>query len=231
MRRFVYTSSSYAATLPKPGEEFTIAADAYNDEAAEQAWKPGADRHVVYAASKTAADRAVFQWAEEHKPSFVVNAGTDSELGLFRPLMFLVLPNCNIGPLISAANQGYPTTARFVKGLWDGNYEALEGNPPEHFVNVQDVGRLHVIGLAHPDVRGERIFAATAPFNFNSIIEVLRKLRPEREWEYFPDDRKDLSNFEGVQRSEQLLREAYGVGFTGLEESVKGNAAELLASV
>ncbi|MBE3047937.1 NAD-dependent epimerase/dehydratase family protein, partial [Candidatus Bathyarchaeota archaeon] len=190
MRRFVYTSSTTAATMPKPGVKFTIHADTYNDEAAEEAWKPNADRHVVYAASKTAAERAVFEWVEENKPPFVVNAGNGyrTELGvLLSPANdFAVLPNCNIGPLISAANQGYPTTARFVKGLWDGDYEALRGNPPEHFVNVQDVGRLHVVGLASPDVKGERILAATAPFNFNGIIEVLRKICPERKWEDYP---------------------------------------------
>lgn len=85
MRRFVYTSSSYAATLPKPGEEFTITTDTYNDEAVEQAWKPDADRHVIYAASKTAAERAVFEWVEENNPPFTVNAGTNVELGSVSP--------------------------------------------------------------------------------------------------------------------------------------------------
>ena len=132
--------------------------------------------------------------------------------------------------MISAANQGYPTTARFVKGLWGGDYEALRGNPPEHFVNVQDVGRLHVVGLANPDVKGERILAATAPFNFNGIIEVLRRICPERKWEDYPDDEVDLSTFEAAGRAEELLSGAYGAGFVGLEESVRGNAADLMAS-
>ena len=80
MRRFVYTSSTYAATMPKPGVEFTIATDRYNDEATEDAWKPGAPGQVVYAASKAAAEKAVFKWVEEHKPPFVVNTGVNFPL-------------------------------------------------------------------------------------------------------------------------------------------------------
>ena len=75
MGRFVYTSSAAASNTPKPGVKATIHADAYNDEAVEEAWKPGATRFTVYAASKTAAERAVFEWVEENNPPFVVNAG------------------------------------------------------------------------------------------------------------------------------------------------------------
>lgn len=42
-----------------------------------------------------------------------------------------------------------------------------------------------------------------------------------------PDDAKDLCVFEPIRRAEALSNEAYGLGFTGLEESVKGNPAGL----
>ena len=132
--------------------------------------------------------------------------------------------------MISAKNQGYPTTARFVKALWEGDYESLKGNPPEHFVNVQDDARLHTIALTDPAVQGERIFAAAAPFNMNSIVAVLRKLYPQREFADYPEGGEDVSTFEGKDRAAELLKRAYGMGFATLEESVRGNAADLVAA-
>lgn len=76
-------------------------------------------------------------------------------------------------------------------------------------------------------MRGERIFPIAGPVNLNDIISALRKLYPQKRWEDFPDNTRDLSVFEPSQRAEQLLREAYGLSFTGLEESVKQNAADL----
>lgn len=139
-----------------------------------------------------------------------------------------MLPNANIGPLISSSNQGYPTSARWVKALWDKDYESLLGTPPQHFVNVQDDARLHVIALSQPTVQNERIFAITGPVSLNDIIETLRKFKPESMWEDFPDHRRDLSTFEPAKRAEQLHIDAYGTGFISLEESVQGNAAEFL---
>ena len=108
------------------------------------------------------------------------------------------------------------------------DYKSLRGTPPQHFVNVQDDARLHVIGLADPAVQGERIFAITGPVSLNDIIKILRKIQPQKEWEDFYDDEKDLSTFEPIHRAEQLHKQAYGRGFTNLENSVRGNAADLV---
>ncbi|KAL3445544.1 NAD(P)-binding protein [Aspergillus insuetus] len=211
--RFVYTSSSFAATLPKPGHQFTVAADTFNEEAIERAWGHDADGDSVYAASKVEAERAIAKWVQENDPPLVVN---------------YILPNANIGPLISAANQGYPTTARWTKAVWEADYDSLKHVPPQHYINVQDDARLHIIALANPAVRGERIFAVAGPFSFNGIIGALRSLYPERKWEDYPDDKRDLSTFEPITRAEALLQDAYGRGFVGLEESVEGNVADLI---
>lgn len=141
-----------------------------------------------------------------------------------------VQPNANIGPLISSIHQGYPTSSRWVKALWDLDYESLKGVPPQHFVNVQDCARLHIIALANPAVQGERIFAMTGPVNLNDIIEELRKIFPDKHFDDFPNNERDLSIVEPIKRAEQLLKEAYGNGFIGLEESVRGNAADFVAS-
>ncbi|KAM0516790.1 hypothetical protein ACHAPS_008527 [Verticillium nonalfalfae] len=191
MKRFVFTSSSFAVTLPKPGKRFSVTADTFNDEAVERAWQPDPDGTSVYACSKVEAERAIAKWAEENNPSLIVN------------------------------------TTGWVKKVWDKDYKGLEHILPQHYVHVQDDARLHVIALAHPEVQNERIFAVAGPFNMNSIIDILRKLHKDRNWEAFPDDARDLCTFVPTQRADSLLKETFGQGFRSMEESVKDNAAGL----
>lgn len=73
IKRFVYTSSSFAATLPKPNKRFTITVNSFNDEAVERASKPGADVPTVSSASKVAAEQAISKWLKENENSLVVN--------------------------------------------------------------------------------------------------------------------------------------------------------------
>jgi nucleoside-diphosphate-sugar epimerase len=80
MKRFVFTSSSAAATLPKPGKKFTITANSWDDEAVKNAWNGKTDGFssypfMVYSAGKTEGERAVWDWVKDNKPHFVVNTG------------------------------------------------------------------------------------------------------------------------------------------------------------
>ncbi|KAK2614900.1 hypothetical protein N8I77_001690 [Diaporthe amygdali] len=211
MKRFVYTSSSTAATLPKPGENFSVTTESWNNEAIEMAWKAETrekDAFIVYAASKAESEKAVWKWARENEHEFVINT---------------VLPNANIGAILSPENQGYPSTARWTKAVLDNDYESIKHIPPQYYVNVQDTARLHVIALANPFVKDERVFAFARPFTFNDIVEVLRKQYPNNKWDDVPDQRQDLSEIHPIKRAEELLEAAYGFCFTGLEQSVKDN--------
>lgn len=233
MKRFVYTSSSWAVSLPKPGKKFTVTQETFNEEAVRRIQEPNPDGPTVYAASKVEAERAIFRWVKENDSTLVINTrkyplpqnrinSTDEDDS--------VQPNANIGPMISSVHQGYPTSARWVKALWDLDYDSLESVLPQHFVNVQDCARLHIIALANPSVQGERIFAMTGPVNLNDIIEILRKTFPDKHFEDFPSNERDLSIVEPIKRAEQLLKEAYGIGFIGLDESVRGNAADFVVT-
>lgn len=75
IKRFVLTSSSCATTMPKPGKKFTVHKDTWNDEAVKLAKEKDADSFMIYAASKTEAERQVWDWVKKNKPSFIVNAG------------------------------------------------------------------------------------------------------------------------------------------------------------
>ena len=94
-------------------------------------------------------------------------------------------------------------------------------------VNVKDTARIHIAALLDPEINNERLLAYAAPFNWNDILEALRKLYPEKQ---FPanieNEPRDLSKVDNSR--EAALLKAFGrTGFTGLEESVRENAAGL----
>ena len=212
--RFVYTSSSMAITAPKPNKKFTISTKDWNDESVEEAWRPPpytVERSfTVYGASKTQAEKALWEFMQVHKPGFTLNA---------------VLPNANFGPLLN--NKVATSTAEWVRTLYRGDLDRVKAIPPMWMVNVQDTARLHVAALLAPDLQNKRILAFAQPYNWNDVLAVLRKSFPEKNFvEDDPSIGRDLSELDNSQETE-LLR-AFGTnGFTGLEESVKENCEDM----
>lgn len=117
VKRFVFTSSSSAATSPKPNKKFTISKDTWNEEDVEAAWMPapyGPSRAwFVYAASKTQAEQELWKYVREQKPHFVANA---------------VLPNTNIGPLFYPTQWG--STTNWALDVYRGKSDFLPDAPP-----------------------------------------------------------------------------------------------------
>lgn len=81
MKRFVLTSSSVAAVLPRPEVEGIVVTEStWNDEAVAAAQGPfsPAQWYLAYAASKTEAERAVWDFYfkdQSRRPDLVVNTG------------------------------------------------------------------------------------------------------------------------------------------------------------
>lgn len=85
--RFVLTSSSSAAIVPKPNVRgVVIDQTTYNDEIVAAAWSDDTPEtyrgYFVYAAAKTESERTAWAWNDREKPDFVLNT---------------VLPNTNVG--------------------------------------------------------------------------------------------------------------------------------------
>ncbi len=77
IRRFVFTSSSTATSLPTPRKQFKIDKNSWNTEVDDfvdfpPPYKPE-NAFKVYAASKTKAELAVWDFMKTYKPNFVVN--------------------------------------------------------------------------------------------------------------------------------------------------------------
>lgn len=216
VKRFVFCSSSTAAVLSvvdKPG--VVVTEETWNDEAVREAW---ADppytperAHAVYSASKVLAEKAIWEYYRDHseeRPDLVVNT---------------VLPNMTLGKSLDPIRQGYPSTAAMVALLYQGkvvDYHSLV--PRQYFVDVQDIGRLHVAAAILDTVRGQRIFGFAERFSWDIVLDVLRKLEPDREFPAPFSGGEDPNEITPRPKAEELLRRLGRPGWTTLEDSLRG---------
>lgn len=209
--RFVYTSSSTAATLPVPNTKFAINSESWNDASVEAAWLPPPyeNRQMdVYAASKTQGEREAWKFVSDNKPRFVLNA---------------VLPDFNLGPVLHskqpASSAGYPR--RVFHSQDQQSLALLQSLPPQYFVDVVDTALLHVAALTEEDVQNERLFGYAQTFNFNDWLSYFRKWAPEKQWpEDDPTQGQDLSTVD-TKRAEELLKRFGRNGWTSFEDSLR----------
>jgi nucleoside-diphosphate-sugar epimerase len=209
MKSFVFTSSSTACLLPVADKIIKINSSSFNDAAVEAAYKPNPTPFEVYAASKTVAEKQLWDAVKATTPPFQVSA---------------ILPDANFGSLMKLSDN---STGSFITDFFDGKDYPFDF-PPQWFIDVSDDAKLHVAALIDPACNGQRIFAFAEPYNWNDILAVFRKLEPGK---VFFEDREQgraLTEFpNGV--AEELLKKHYGHGWTSLEDSIRRNIGPVLA--
>ena len=210
IKAFVYTSSSTAALMPQPNKVIKVTKDTWDEDVIAKS-KSAPDSWNVYGASKTEAEKAIWKAVKETNPPFQVAC---------------VLPNANFGPILKPGGEESASTASWVVKLFKGD-TSVRDVPPQWFVDVRDTARLHVIALIDPKANGERLFAFSAPFNWNDLLDIFRKQNPGKS---FPENQEgeatDLSEIPTEEASD-FLKKHYGKGFVGLEESLEANTATL----
>ncbi|KAJ5674327.1 uncharacterized protein N7477_004261 [Penicillium maclennaniae] len=214
VKRVVLTSSSTAALRATQNSAgIVVDENTWNYASIEAAWsadtpekeKPG----IVYSASKTKQELAAWEWYKATKPGFVLNA---------------VLPNVNIGPTIAPEIPG--STTALIRSLLVGNTMPIDLLKPQYFIDVRDTARLHVAALLDRNVTSQRIFAFAHAANWNDIIPILRRFRPNNH--QIPDapenEGRDLSDIRPREQARQLLERFFGQpDWTTLEESLKSS--------
>lgn len=255
VKRFVLTSSSSAAVLSAPGAPgIEVLEDTWNESAVKAAWAepPYTPERggVVYAASKTEAEKAVWKYHKENRdrrPDLVVNAGErlNSSLDGVGLLTCLVLPNFNFGKSLDPVNQGHPSSSGLPVALWQGQVtpfhhiivprmypffhlkSAISNLYPEYFINVQDTGRLHVAAAVFDHVKDRRIFGFADRFNWDEILDILRKAAPNKEFPANFSSGSDANEIKPRAEAEKLLRDLGRPGWVSLEETVLDNVSDV----
>ncbi|CAG8902756.1 unnamed protein product [Penicillium egyptiacum] len=214
VERVVLTSSSTAALRAVQDDAGVVVDEnSWNHASIEAAWSPDTPETekpgIVYCASKTKQESTAWEWYKDSKRGFVLNA---------------VLPNVNIGPTIAPEIPG--STTALIRSVLVGNTMPINLVKPQYFIDVRDTARLHVAALLDRNVTSQRIFAFAHAANWNDIIPILRRLRPNND--QIPDapenEGRDLSSIRPREKAMQLLERFFGqADWTTLEESLKSS--------
>ena len=130
-----------------------------------------------------------------------------------------MLPDTLWGRILDLRHQGFPASVEVLKSIYDGSPAAFL---PSYSVDVQDSALLHVAALVLPDVRGQRVFAASTPWNIQSIVQLLRALFPQRDIaEDVTDLGIDLTVLKEANRAEEILKRMGKKGWTDQETSIE----------
>ncbi|KAI8064231.1 hypothetical protein BC940DRAFT_306485 [Gongronella butleri] len=140
------------------------------DESVEK--KVLAPASIPYIASKNQAERALWQFRNEHKPTFTLTT---------------ICPSFVTGALLPPPNDAkdigkLSTTADIIN-----YYTGKTTNPQQptfvpYYVDVEDVARAHVLAVEKSDIAdGQRyILASSHAFSDQEIADILRELYPDR---------------------------------------------------
>ncbi|KXH48466.1 NAD dependent epimerase/dehydratase [Colletotrichum simmondsii] len=216
IKRFVLTSSAFAAVIPQPNKEMHIDESTWNDFAIKAAWDPNTPKEIkpgaIYSASKAEGERAAWKWIEENKPGYSFNT---------------ILPNFNTGEILHPNIGG--STMGFARDLLKGQGGMLNAFMPQWYVDVVDVARLHAIALLAETVKSQRIWASAHPVNASDFIDAFRELRPDNKLipEKQADEGRDISELPPAAKAEKLLQEYFGQGWTPLKESLAAGIRDL----
>ncbi|KAK3347289.1 putative NAD dependent epimerase/dehydratase [Lasiosphaeria hispida] len=213
VREFVYTSSIAAAVMPMLGNSVHVTKDTFNDTAVQLAWAVPTSGGVVYMASKTEAEKAVWRFVEDKKPHFTVNS---------------VGPSSIIGQPLHKSH--VDSAGAWLKQLYDGDRVALTSTPAMYTVDVKDAAQLHVAAVVDPEVKNERLQAWASNTNWNGLLAIMRRQYPDRK---FIDDLPGLGELSVTSDFTQplgLLKKWAGQdGWKSLEETVADNMDGILA--
>ncbi|EMD67156.1 hypothetical protein GGP41_007081 [Bipolaris sorokiniana] len=213
VQRFVITSSSAAVrAIQAYRETNTVSSDEYDNHTLSVArnmpedFPPMQKFMTAYFASKVAAEQTFWNWIKNNKPHFTANS---------------VLPCTIYGSPLDVVHQGFPSTSKIPLQILDGDTDSIKHVQRFYYVHVQDVARLHVAGLIHPDTANERIFAYASPYSINEFFDIFVKfVRDYQPPAKLPGLDFPLAVIGPRQRAEALLKDIGRLGFVGLEETI-----------
>ncbi|KAJ5376514.1 hypothetical protein N7509_013400 [Penicillium cosmopolitanum] len=217
VKEFVYTSSVAAMVIPSM-EQVHLTFDSWNDAVVELAWAPPPYKpsraYIVYAAGKTIAEKALWEYVEKRAPHFNVNSITPASI---------------MGECLSKSHAELPQM--FVKALYDGDLIALQQlltTPGTIHTDVKDTALLHVAAALDPEIKNERLFSWGESCTWNEILALMRAVAPGRKFvDDLPGERLKLTADD--RKSLDLLKRWTGrEGWTPLKETITDNMTNIM---
>ncbi|KAK0736707.1 hypothetical protein B0T21DRAFT_348733 [Apiosordaria backusii] len=165
--------SSIAAILDSESTKTSFDESDWNNSAERIVKELGTNTpgHIIYSASKTAAERAVWRFRDEHHPKFKIAA---------------INPVFVAGPpvVLPESKEKIHGTTKLISDVYSGTELAKSGVPGAFpsYVDVRDVARVVLFGAENPErVNGERFLLSGYHVPAQGVADVLRERYPERE--------------------------------------------------
>lgn len=170
VKHVIVTSSIFSATHADVPVGYVYTESDWNDLAYKIVQKKQpVDGGIAYAASKNEAERALWNFREQHKPSFRLTT---------------ILPALVFGPLIpppeTVEDLQRASTASFVIDFYSGKNRDVHIKGSfigTDFANVIDVAQAHVL-VVQEKVDGERFILSAGPYTFQEVVDILHKHYP-----------------------------------------------------
>ncbi|KAH8549332.1 putative cinnamoyl-CoA reductase [Umbelopsis sp. PMI_123] len=177
VKHVVVTSSVAALLNSKVGPDHVYSEADWNDAAFQTVLQDKEngrpiDGFLAYVASKNEAERAIWRFKEEHKPSFAIST---------------ILPAMVYGAILpppkSVKDIEASSTAQQIVQLYTGeNKDPTQTLGPPIFVDVVNVAAAHVRAVERPDKsNGQRYMLSGGTYNFQAVADILREQFPERQ--------------------------------------------------
>ncbi|KAK4642293.1 hypothetical protein QC761_506420 [Podospora bellae-mahoneyi] len=165
--------SSVAAIIDTESANTHYDESNWNESSERLVWELGNEvpGYILYFASKTAAEKALWKFRDEHKPAFKIAA---------------VNPVYVAGPpvVVPESRDKIHGTTKLISDVYSGTELAKSGLPGAFpsYVDVRDVARVILFGAENPEkVDGERFLLSGYHVPAQAVADILRERYPERE--------------------------------------------------
>ncbi|WAO84716.1 Rhodanese domain-containing protein [Fusarium falciforme] len=177
VKRFVFSSTFWAAVMPVPDDSSTITnLETWNEDMVKAARAPPpyewSRMLPVFLAAKVEAEKAVWKYVEENELPWVVNS---------------VSPCWILGDPLHERHL-LPLPMQLLQQLYLGKTDAMldtSAVSTVYYAHVSDVASIYVAATIDPDVKGSRIQVLAGSLNWNDCLAIMRTAYPTVE---FPDD-------------------------------------------
>ncbi|TEB26430.1 D-lactaldehyde dehydrogenase [Coprinellus micaceus] len=208
VKRIGITSSTASLTMLAPVSDTptTFSEADWNDAAIRAVQGGSTNPFVVYAASKTLAEKAAWEFHNTHKPAWDIAT-------LNPPFVY--------GPTLLPAKT--PAEIGGTQGIWYGTVIATGNKDKEQlgekngyaWVDVRDIAEAHVRALEKEEAGGQRIVVSSGSYIWQEWFDVAKRRLPGFP-ELTPGDVTHLAKFDNA-KSERVL----GLKYRAKEDTVR----------
>ncbi|EMG50658.1 GRP2 putative NADPH-dependent methylglyoxal reductase GRP2 [Candida maltosa Xu316] len=194
VKHLVFTSSVAAVKSPKPDLNKILTEDDWNPITLEQV----TDGLTGYSASKTLAERALWEFVKNESPQFKVTAVNPT---------FVLGPQAYAIKDKSQLNLSADIVAQVLRLKPNDKIEPFAGV----FIDVRDVAKAHLVAFEKKEAIGQRLVLINGPFTTDLIADIVKKNVPQAQ---IPAG--DLA------RSKQIVEEKVGKSDTTRTNKILG---------